>query len=250
MRKRMVGEKAMAVLARNAWLGAELPLFLPVTINDQVATWAARSTPSDPVLALGEEGKLALKASQSRMVLKSPVEAILAIENLLFLRSIVAPASRLSNARAWVKWSTRFRTHEWKSVMQAFEAQRLRCEVEEVWDLSQDFSEVKDLLRRNDLPQVPLKQDAQAPRPSAPSKRKLQPHAFAELLKHCEPSSLCAKFQIGDCSESGDHGTPDHLRKHACWKCKSTEHGGALCSVSSSSSSASSSAGKKKAKHS
>ena len=42
------------------------------------------------------------------------VEAILAMENLLFLRSIAAPTSRLSNARTWVKWSTRFRTHEWK----------------------------------------------------------------------------------------------------------------------------------------
>jgi hypothetical protein len=230
----MVGERAMQALARNVVLGAELHIFLPVTIAEQVATWSARSVPSDPVLAVSD-GKLALKADQPRSaVLQSAVEALLAVENFLSLRSIAAPASRLTNAKAWVKWSTLFRTHDWSSVVSAFEAQRLHCEIEHDWDLTREFPDVNRLLKLIELGFAPSSRPAPTRQfvgtsTSSGNKKRLDQAEFLALVRQCEQVSACAKFQIGICRESGDHGSGDALRKHVCLKCSSSSHGNALC---------------------
>jgi hypothetical protein len=230
----MVGDKAMQALASNKLVGAELHMFLPVVIGEQVAMWAARSVPSEPVLAV-TDGKLALKVDQPRSAkFQSAVEAVLALENLLSLRSIAAPASRLTNAKAWVKWSTYFRTHEWSSVVLAFEAQRFHCELEQDWDLTREFSQVNQLLK-HELGFAPTglastRQFVPSPIPSV-NKRRLDNPDFQALIRDCSQVSACAKFQVGTCRESGDHGSGEALRKHVCWKCSSPSHGGTSCSA-------------------
>lgn len=238
----MVGVKAMEALGQNSLVGAELFNFVPTTTQDQVNSIISLSLPQLASLVVGKEGEVAIRqpTSRSRTTMRSALEGVLALENILSLRTAAAPSTAGFNARAWAKWSTLFLTHDWVSVVAAFEQTRLLCELERSWDWSRDIAEAHGLLKMLDFPS-PLKQETQrhdfsrAFRQESQAshlsvyKRKLSKEGFDALLQKCTPISACAKFQTGMCQERGDHGRPDAPRKHICWKCQSTAHGGESC---------------------
>jgi hypothetical protein len=170
-------------------------------------------------------------------VLTSALDAALALDNLLRLRSAMLPATAESNALTWARFRNLFRQYEWEAVVQAFEQTRLTCTAECIPDWSITCPEAT-----NTLIVSRASKSAASNSPRAPTEGRLPKQEHRDLLNMCKERGICMKFQLSQCLEDEDHDN----RKHVCSTCESPDHGSTRCNSSNQSKPKFVSSGKKR----
>jgi hypothetical protein len=228
---KLVHRPALKAMLDNAWSDAELNWFLPSSLQDRVQRVLHSKAGANTVTV--HEGKLTVTSTNKPPELESSMHAILAMDNLLRLRSALVPITADSNNATWAKYRELFLEHDWRDVVQVFEQVRLACAIERVMDWS--TGDCLTLLRALAATRPEKRSDRAAAASSSASdgssnarkkaKINLSAKDYQVLLALCDEKGLCLKFQHGVC----DHGSSHAGRKHACSYCDTTEHGSASC---------------------
>ena len=226
---RLVHPPAIRALLNNNWSDAELNWFLPSSLQDRVQRVLQAKGGSSAVVV--REGRLTVASTNRPPELTSATHAILAMDNLLRIRSALVPVTADSNNATWGKYRELFLDYEWNDVVHVFEQVRLACAIDRVLDWS--AADCLTLLRAVVATRPERRADHVAAASSSDgsgnarkkAKINLPTKDYKVLLALCDEKGLCLKFQHAVCEHTGDHND----RRHACSTCDSVVHGSARC---------------------
>ena len=219
---RFLGPKTIAALGSNDVKDCELRRFLPLDAQGRVAAFTASR--AEPVLTLNSDKHISWMVPTAKArELESELELSSAFRAFLGLRSMVAPSTAADNALVESIWSGWLRDHPrgWRAVYQAIEAKRLWCALEGVTELSTPNADAERPLMLETIRAM----SAGSARPRAVDGAD---SVFHRMLVRCRPGRLCARWQLGTCSESSGHNGFEHT----CIECGARGHGSSACSAS------------------